>query len=622
MLLIFATISLVLSIFGGERSWIEAASVYFAVLFAATIQTLCDWGKEKQFLRLRKEIMNEKVTVLRGQYGTSQTVYVKDLVVGDIVDLDQGDRVPADCLLIEEMDMHVDQKQFYQHIDDSENAAKQCSYCDAEKDKVENPDPILLQDSIVMTGTCKAVVLAVGKHTLKEKEIAGDMKNDQYALQIEKTLTPFQTKLEILAGIVGAYAYTLTIIALILFGIVWLIWVMAKDGAKLVDADSITRAIDLASTAIALLIVCIPEGMPLVISMAMAFSVDKLKEEHLLIKNLDALETSGQLSNIITGKTATLTTGDMEVAKINIDNTTYDSENFNCNLEVQNFLWDCIIMNCDAHMQMKGIEYQPIGSPVEVGLLKLLLNNNVNVQDKLIERENQQELMLWIPFSSDRKRMTVAYTLKEDPETVRLVTKGAPEYIVRMCSSYLNDFKQGTPFNGQGQDGNAYLEKVVNELILVDEKEEDAENHSGFKPLSIAYRDFNKADFEGMKNANFNFEAEETRAQIESDLTLVSSLSLQDPLRDGIELSIEQLHHSNTNVRIISGDHKMNVMCTAVRLGFTTSINDDEQAMSSDDLLAQLEDLMVEIEDTEEGRGKTYTFRNKESKSRFKKLKN
>lgn len=312
----------------------------------------------------------------------------------------------------------------------------------------------------------------------------------------------------------------------------------------------------------------------------------------------------------------------MEVAKINIDNTTYAAENFNCNIEVQNFLWDCIIMNCDAHMQMKGIEYQPIGSPVEVGLLKLLLANNVNVQDKLIERENSQELMLWIPFSSDRKRMTVAYTLKEDPETVRLVVKGAPEFITKMCSSYMNDFKQATPFNGQGSDGAAYLEKVENELILADENDEDAEMHSGFKPLTIAYRDFNKADFEGMKNANFNFENEDSRAIVESDLTLVSSLSLQDPLRDDIDHAIEQLHNSKTNVRIISGDHKMNVMCTAKRLGFTDDLYDDTICMPADDLLAQLEDLMIEVEDTEEGRGKTFTFRNKESKSRFKKMKN
>jgi len=114
LLLIFASISLVVSFFQGIKwKWLEAVSIYFAVLFAAFIQTLCDWGKEKQFLRLRREVMNEKCTVLRGQYGTSQTVMVSELVVGDIVLLSQGDRVPADCILIEEMDMHVDQKQFF-----------------------------------------------------------------------------------------------------------------------------------------------------------------------------------------------------------------------------------------------------------------------------------------------------------------------------------------------------------------------------------------------------------------------------------------------------------------------------------------------------------------------------
>lgn len=88
------------------------------------IQTFCDWGKEKQFLRLRAEVMNEKCVVLRGQYGTSQTVYVKDLVVGDVVIFDQGDRVPADCMLIEEMDMKVDQRFFYPDDEGSEMVTK------------------------------------------------------------------------------------------------------------------------------------------------------------------------------------------------------------------------------------------------------------------------------------------------------------------------------------------------------------------------------------------------------------------------------------------------------------------------------------------------------------------
>ena len=88
--------------------WLESISIYFAVLFAGMISSLCDWSKEKQFLNLRAEIMKEQITVLRGQYGTTQSILVSDLVVGDIVLLQAGDRVPADCFLIEEMDMTVD----------------------------------------------------------------------------------------------------------------------------------------------------------------------------------------------------------------------------------------------------------------------------------------------------------------------------------------------------------------------------------------------------------------------------------------------------------------------------------------------------------------------------------
>ena len=150
-LLVLATISLLVSIFSVEYrdKWLEAVSIYFAILFAATIQTFCDWGKEKQFLRLQDEIMNESTTVLRGQYGTSQTIYSKDLVVGDIVLLNQGDRVPADCLLIEEMDMKVDQSQFFSpdQVERDERADmfdKQCSYGNPEHDKDYNPDPTLL----------------------------------------------------------------------------------------------------------------------------------------------------------------------------------------------------------------------------------------------------------------------------------------------------------------------------------------------------------------------------------------------------------------------------------------------------------------------------------------------
>ena len=122
-------------------------------------------------------------------------------------------------------------------------------------------------------------------------------------------------------------------------------------------------------------------------------------------------------------------------------------------------------------MQMKGVNYKPSGSPVEVGLLNFLLSKGVNVQEKLIERESEGvSLKLWIPFSSDRKRMTVAYTLADQPDTVRLVVKGAPEFLVRMCSTKLDSFKQPSGFGGNDDEGAEYLEStVVSQIIRGDQ---------------------------------------------------------------------------------------------------------------------------------------------------------
>lgn len=453
----FASLALALFSSAHGQKWskiLEAISIFFAVFFAGILQTLCDWGKEKQFLRLRSEIMNEKVHVLRGQSGTTQTILVEDLVVGDIVLLNEGDRVPADCLLIEEMDMFVDQKQFYPADRNSEMTEKQCSNEDVDMDTNKNPDPILLQDSIVMRGSGKAVVLAVGSHTLKEREISENLKDDKYALQIEKTLTPFQTKLETLAEIVGTYAKLICVAAAILFGVVWLLFVMCT-GWGLVDSNSIEAGIDLACTVAALLAVCIPEGMPLVISMAMAFSVDSLKKENLLIKNLDALETSGQIIDIVTGKTATLTNGDLEVSRIHVIDQVQSAERLEFNEAIQRMLNQAIVLNCSAHMQMRQIDevarYTPVGSPVEVGLLKFVSSQGKSVQDMLVERERNFQLQTWIPFSSDRRCMTVAFKIQEEgQEFVRVIMKGAPETVIPKCVGKMDSYCQVAHFDGSG----------------------------------------------------------------------------------------------------------------------------------------------------------------------------
>ena len=189
-----------------------------------------------------------------------------------------------------------------------------------------------------------------------------------------------------------------------------------------------------------------------------------------------------------------------------------------------------------------------MGSPVEVGLLQMLCDLGVPVQEKLIEREREHGLQLWIPFSSERKRMTVAYTLKDYPDIVRLVVKGAPEYIIPMCTSKLDSLNKLVIFNGKGNDGNEYLENVVvNDLIIGSNPatgpDDDRDSYegapTGLKPITIAYRDFYTNEFNATKKSENGFENESSRSIIENDLTLIASIGLEDPMREGISKALE-----------------------------------------------------------------------------------
>jgi len=147
--------------------------------------------------------------------------------------------------------------------------------------------------------------------------------------------------------------------------------------------------------------------------------------------------------------------------------------------------------------------------------------------------------------------MTVAYTLKDYPDIVRLVVKGAPEYIIPMCTSKLDSFNKLVVFNGKGNDGNDYLENVVvNDLIIgpnpaTAKSAEEGDSYqgapTGLKPITIAYRDFYTNEFVATKKSENNFENESSRSIIENDLTLIASIGLEDPMREGISEALDQL---------------------------------------------------------------------------------
>jgi magnesium-transporting ATPase (P-type) len=165
-LIVAASFYLFFAIFSKSKTaYIETLTIYIGVFFATLVAAFCDWIKESQFLKIRDEINNAHVLVYRGSFGTTSEISVRDLVVGDVIDIQQGDRIPADCILLEETNVAVDQS-MYNHMEnyvEKELSVQETSY--GEDNHKLNPDPFLLSASKVMSGSGRAIVCSVGKNT-------------------------------------------------------------------------------------------------------------------------------------------------------------------------------------------------------------------------------------------------------------------------------------------------------------------------------------------------------------------------------------------------------------------------------------------------------------------------
>ena len=295
--------------------------------------------------------------------------------------------MPADCILVEESDLRTDER-FYFPIpevsdadvartkEDMKYQQKQCS--DGENHH-QNPDSFVLQDTLVISGSAKAIALAVGKGTLKQKEIIGEQFIN------EEDETPLQNKLALFSSLLGSWSTLIAGVAFILFTIFWLFNIMVGSG-ELMSGPSIQSMVYNIQIAVVLLIVSIPEGMPLAISMALAFSIDRLKNDNLLIKKIASLETAGSLLDIVTGKTSTLTTGNLIVKKLHVGESFQNIDSPEINIELFNNLALLLTLNTTARMEMNDddAKYVCSGDNVEVALLNYLILNNIAVQDFII----------------------------------------------------------------------------------------------------------------------------------------------------------------------------------------------------------------------------------------------
>ena len=305
ILLLAAFVSLVIGVWqeGIEKGWIEGMSIYIAICIIMVVTVSNNYSKEKQFRKLMEAREDKHCVVIRK--GEHEQISIYNLLVGDIVQINEGDSIPADLILLTGVKISTDES----NITGEPEHMNKISLEEDTKPHGES-DCFLLAKSTVMSGKGLGIVCAVGMHTQQGQA--------ESKLNIDAEQTPLQEKLEKIAdliGWIGIYASILTFLASISNMVVHKL----LNDQSLWEFSTINKIMDSVILSITIVVVAVPEGLPLAVTISLAYSVMKMKEDNNLVRRLDASETMGGADQICSDKTGTLTQNKMSVVSIYIE---------------------------------------------------------------------------------------------------------------------------------------------------------------------------------------------------------------------------------------------------------------------------------------------------------------
>lgn len=381
---------------------------------------------------------------------------------------------------------------------------------------------------------------------------------------------------------------------------------------------------------VTIIIVAVPEGLPLTITISLAYSVTRMKDDGLLIKNLNSPEVNARINQIIIGKTGTLTKGDnLKVKQFYVQSKTIQSKRvdtlFNTKLNegVIEKIQDSFLFNTEARIEMTDqARFAPVGNATEVALIKFLQDADIPVQHLIKRKIGKVEFQL--PFSCENKFSIIAVRYDEEergqqaekvrsslrgeegeeevyaePEKieeeeltkkasgfVRVFVKGSPESVLRMCEH---------EFNEQGE-----IIKIDNHGHLLDNTVSIGFTKPGLRTLAFAYRDYPVAEFEVLRKDHHNFESFHNQEQVfMSRLNLLAIFGMQDQIRPEAESAVSLAKDGKIVVRLVSGDH----IDTAVKFAIEAGIITPQEA-EDPKIVMRAEDFRRVVGDLKEDDGK------------------
>eukprot|EP00092_Neocalanus_flemingeri_P006060 GFUD01006531.1.p1 GENE.GFUD01006531.1~~GFUD01006531.1.p1 ORF type:complete len:1164 (+),score=177.51 GFUD01006531.1:420-3911(+) len=608
ILQVAAVVSLALSFYkppkgGGDieeeehsTDWIEGLAILLAVVIVVLVTAFNDWSKEKQFRGLQDRIEGEQTfSVIRSN--TMTQVQVGEIVVGDIISVKYGDLLPADGLVMQSNDLKVDE-----------------SSLTGESDQVKKGvacDPMVLSGTHIMEGSGKVLVTAVGvnsqagiiftllgaaaeeidevekkkkkvdveegvgnahpNHTLPnstpgkggvpdspEREIGGECGDEEKSV--------LQAKLTNLAIQIGYGGMAVSLITVIILSIRFSVDEFYYNGSDW-NLYYINYYVKFVIIGVTVLVVAVPEGLPLAVTLSLAYSVKKMMADNNLVRHLDACETMGNATTICSDKTGTLTTNRMTVVQAYVCSHHYQPNRQDLPKirdlpqHVGVLITQGIAVNSSYSSDVKS-SAEPSGLPTQIGnktecaMLGFVIDLGVDYRQLRKDMPDTRFKKVYT-FNSARKSMSTIIPL--DNGGFRVYTKGASEIVMKKCSFLVGEGGKIEAFTTAHQD------RLVSTVIEPMAKD-------GLRTISIAYRDFvpGKADKNQVHydsstgDPNFENMGEDN---VIANMTCFCVVGIEDPVRDEVPEAIKQCQRAGITVRMVTGDNINTARAIATKCG-------------------------------------------------------
>jgi Ca2+-transporting ATPase len=516
----------------------EPVGIFIAIFLATGLAFVFEVKADREFAILNQVNDDEPVQVIRD--GHSQMVPKRDIVVGDIVILTTGSEIPADGELLEAVQLQIDESTLT-----GEPICRKSVVAEEQDSEATFPSNHAMRGTKVMEGNGVMRVFAVGDNTENGKVFV--------AAQIDDSVkTPLNEQLERLGKLISQVSYAIA--ALIVVGRI-IVYLTQNADALTPITEHLTPflayLLQSVMIAVTLIVVAVPEGLPMAVTLSLAYSMRRMLKTNNLVRRLHACETMGAATVICTDKTGTLTQNQMQVADIEY----FSSKNEHDDTE-EKLLHEAIALNSTANLDPQA---SVIGNPTEGALLLWLRDKGIDY----LEKRRQTTVLIQQPFSTETKYMATVVESQVLPGKHILYIKGAPEIVAGFC-------------------------KITEEQNLVFNKLLTEYQQKAMRTLAFAM---------GIVTDN----SDHSQIPEISNLQLMALCAISDPVRADVPTAVQECLNAGIKVKIVTGDTIGTAREIGRQIGLWTDEDTDDAiitgvefaALSDEALLQRVQKLKI-----------------------------